>query len=104
MKPSQVSASLRRIASKIEASKNPDRNLVARDLKRIVAEVVAAPAAPQNWLVNNRNRMLVDKILTASEDFKSSVVRSTSPTEVRAAFEKLFDVWRDVDASLPEDP
>ena len=45
MKPSQVAATLRGIASKIEASKNPDRNLVARDLKRIVAEVVAAPAA-----------------------------------------------------------
>jgi len=36
MKPSEVSAKLRQIASTIDNSKNPRRNLVAADLKRIV--------------------------------------------------------------------
>ena len=43
MKPFQVAATLRGIASKIEASKNPDRNLVARDLKKVVAAVSVLP-------------------------------------------------------------
>ena len=37
MKPSQVAVVLRRIASKIQASKNPDKNLVAKDLKKIIS-------------------------------------------------------------------
>jgi len=39
MKPSQLASQLRRIASKIDSSKNPDRDLVARDLNRIIASV-----------------------------------------------------------------
>lgn len=37
MKPSEVSSILRRIASAIDKSKNPKRELVARDLKRVLA-------------------------------------------------------------------
>jgi hypothetical protein len=40
MKPSQLVATLRRIASNIERSKNPDRTLVARDLKKVVAALI----------------------------------------------------------------
>jgi monomeric isocitrate dehydrogenase len=36
MKPSDLSKSLRQIAAKIDASKRPDRVLVARDLKRVL--------------------------------------------------------------------
>jgi hypothetical protein len=43
MKPSQTAQSLRRIASKIQNSKNPDRILVARDLKKLLAAVAAGP-------------------------------------------------------------
>lgn len=39
MKPSQLVQSLKRIASKIEASKNPKRELVIRDLKKILANI-----------------------------------------------------------------
>ena len=39
MKPSQLSATLRHIAAKIDNSKRPDRTLVARELKRVVAAV-----------------------------------------------------------------
>ena len=39
MKPSQVAIALRRIASGIQASMNPDKRLVARDLKKIIAEI-----------------------------------------------------------------
>ena len=37
MKPTQVVQSLRHIAASIQASKNPDRRLIARDLKKIVS-------------------------------------------------------------------
>lgn len=40
MKPGQLISTLRRIASSIERSKNPDRNLVARDLKKVVATLL----------------------------------------------------------------
>lgn len=39
MKPNQLVTTLRRIASNIERSKNPDRNLVARDLKKVVVAI-----------------------------------------------------------------
>jgi hypothetical protein len=39
MKPSQLASQLRRIASKIENSKSPDRSLVARDLKKVLAGI-----------------------------------------------------------------
>jgi len=39
MKPSQLANKLRHIASKIDSSKNPDRTLVARDLKKVLAAV-----------------------------------------------------------------
>jgi len=39
MKPTQVAQALLSIASKIQASKNPDKNLVARDLKKIISSV-----------------------------------------------------------------
>jgi hypothetical protein len=37
MKPSDTSQALLRIASNIQNSKNPDRTLVARDLKKVLA-------------------------------------------------------------------
>jgi hypothetical protein len=43
MKPTQVAATLRHIAAKIDASKNPSRELVARDLKHVLAQVDNAP-------------------------------------------------------------
>jgi len=39
MKPSQVSVELRRIASRIEASKNPDRTKVMNDVRRIMSSM-----------------------------------------------------------------
>ena len=39
MKPSQLASQLLRIASKIENSKSPDRSLVARDLKKVLAGI-----------------------------------------------------------------
>jgi len=44
MKPSQLASQLRRIASAIDNSKNPDRTLVARDLKKILSAVTADQA------------------------------------------------------------
>ena len=45
MKPSQLASQLRRIASKIDASKNPDRTLVAKDLKKVLAAVSSGTGA-----------------------------------------------------------
>ena len=39
MKPSDLSKTLRQIAAKIDASKRPDRILVSRDLKRVLAAI-----------------------------------------------------------------
>jgi len=39
MKPSQLANQLRRIATAIDKSKNPDRKLVARDLKKILFSI-----------------------------------------------------------------
>lgn len=41
MKPSQVAEALRLIASRIENSKSPRRELVARDLKQVLVHVAA---------------------------------------------------------------
>lgn len=46
MRPSQVASQLRRIAATIKASKLPRRDLVAQDLRRIIAILMNAPAAP----------------------------------------------------------
>ena len=45
MKPSQLAAKLRQIATTIDNSKQPDRTLVARDLKKVLAAVNAPDAA-----------------------------------------------------------
>jgi len=58
MKPSQVAIALRRIASAIQASKNPDKNLVARDLKKIISKIAEGPidwADIENTLFNALN-------------------------------------------------
>jgi hypothetical protein len=39
MKPSELSSALRRIATAIDQSKKPDRRLVSRDLKKVLAAV-----------------------------------------------------------------
>ncbi len=42
MKPSKIASKLRQIAANIDKSKNPRRDLVAADLKRVIARVVCA--------------------------------------------------------------
>lgn len=42
MTPSHVAAKLRAIASKIDQSKNPDRKLVARDIKHILSALAGS--------------------------------------------------------------
>jgi len=47
MKPSQVAAKLRQIASAIDNSNNPRKDLVAADLKRVIAAVSVTPEQKQ---------------------------------------------------------
>ena len=51
MKPVQVSAALRRIASKIEYSKSPNKSAVISDLKMVLASLgrTASSLALENW-------------------------------------------------------
>jgi len=44
MNPKQVSEALTRIANSIDASKSPDRELVARDLRRVVSALTRQAA------------------------------------------------------------
>ena len=46
MKPVQVSAALRRIASKIEYSKSPNKSAVISDLKMVLASIVDLDGLP----------------------------------------------------------
>jgi hypothetical protein len=70
MKPSELSKLLRIIASKIDASKKPDRVLVARDLKRAFISIVASiDSEPASFSKNFKGRWtkstlgkIIDKI------------------------------------------
>lgn len=46
MKPTEVSQVLRKIATRIDEAKNPDKKLVAATLRKVVEEI-QAPAQPQ---------------------------------------------------------
>jgi hypothetical protein len=50
MNPRQLSSEIRRIASAIENSKNPSRELVARDIQRLISHVAGdnEPASKKN--------------------------------------------------------
>lgn len=54
MKPSELANSLRRIASAIDNSKSPDRTLVARDLKRILAGISSDPPSEPGMSESDR--------------------------------------------------
>jgi len=49
MKPSQLASQLRRIAAAIDNSRNPDRTLVARDLKKVLVAIRVSSSGP--WQV-----------------------------------------------------
>jgi len=49
MKPARASESLRRIASAIDSSKSPDREAVARDLRRVLAAIEPAGFDPNEF-------------------------------------------------------
>lgn len=44
--PDQFSSALRQIAARIEASRNPDKRLVARDLRRVIANLARVAWSP----------------------------------------------------------
>lgn len=54
MKPSQVAYKLRQIAGVIDKSKNPRRDLVAADLKQIVAILMSPEKMPDELEANRR--------------------------------------------------
>jgi len=64
MTPSQVSAELRRIAARIDASESPSRSLVAKDIRRLLAVMADDP---EFSAVRSLIKKLGDAIETKSE-------------------------------------
>jgi len=52
MKPSQLASQLRRIASKIDASKQPSRKLVAKDLKKVLNQIAAKTPFDEGYKIS----------------------------------------------------
>jgi len=98
MKPSQLAIQLRRIASKIEASKNPDRTLVARDLKRTLAALAAGASNGMNAHIENGKIVGIDVNVNGKTVFvhhKCDADGKPSRSENPIAF-ALVEAWNAV--------
>ena len=95
MKPSQVANSLRHIASKIDNSTNPKRELVARDLKRLVTAMGTLTGQEKailtQFFMQGLEMLEVagvegysEKLFTPGEDFET-MTKSVKNTVVKAA-------------------
>lgn len=62
MTPAQLSAQLTRIANAIDASKNPDRGLVARDLKVVLAALSGKPRRASDWDAAGKMLSKIEKL------------------------------------------
>jgi len=92
MKPSDLSKTLRQIAAKIDASKRPDRILVSRDLKRILAAMTRT-ATDQSEILTQ------DTVVSFYVDPDSDLAEDTDGT-LGVPFTELLDtVASDVDWS-----
>ena len=120
MKPSQLASQLRRIASKIEASKKPDRDLVARDLKRTLAALAAgagtfSPRPGDDVAVTpagGENEFRVEGILDGVTLAGVAVTHRDSGLEFRSddgselsesVYDTLCDIMGDADPSWMSD-
>jgi len=61
MTPKQMSAKLRRFATSIDQSNSPDRNLVIKHLRRIIAEI-----QPQEAVMPNGGAVVVQNCMDSS--------------------------------------
>jgi len=76
MRPSQVARALRQIAMKIDNSKSPNRELVARDLKRVLSRVaIYLPQVPPDPDMPDEVKEVAEKML---ENAKESIDASGS--------------------------
>jgi hypothetical protein len=74
MKPNQLVIVLRRIASNIERSKNPDRNLVARDLKKVVATLTSYDVKLKDKDETKMPLDAVDKFLRENQNNEADIL------------------------------
>ena len=84
MKPSQTAQALRRIASKIQSSKNPDRTLVARDLKKILAAVINSNSISTKVYIWN-------KVMDMVAEFEVMVPTNLSPIQTLQLVQDSID-------------
>src|SRR5271157_517335 len=123
MTPAQASAILRQMASKIEASKKPRVELVARDLKRVLAAMgksfsLKSPAFDDpNWITEHFGddpeqaaQMEDEALQTILEATGCSLQSSGGPGEFSgtcpddAALQKLRDFLDNATSERADDP
>jgi len=92
MTPNELSQEIRRIASRIEASEKPSRELVARDLKGLISRLATSEgAAPGENSVAEMVREIkkVTKESTTGKDYITKVLQilqgSKSPSYLKDA-------------------
>jgi hypothetical protein len=100
--PREISAELRKIAQTIENSKNPDKNLVIRDLKKIAAllsnvieKEQADAVAAMDMLISRLEK--TDKSLDVQHPAKKDVEDTLRQIKAnKAALMKLLEEFRDI--------
>ena len=79
MNPREISEQLRTIADKIDASKQPSRQLVAQELRRVIAAVPG-----MDWLED-------DKLLNLSEQMVAAL-KAKSAGELETLIPKMYQM------------
>lgn len=125
MKPSQLARSLKRIASGIESSKNPKKELVIRDLKRILAAVTkngndaasllfweALDELPGKHVSDNSYLNILNKIkeiakksnidakVIADAELRAKEICPTKPSDLITSPEAGYAIWENLDSSF----
>ena len=104
MNPLELSAELRRIASAINNSANPSRELVTRDIKHIISRLAndgGVPAAPEKKDSKAQVIMAVNKICKqnpacceAIHEVLTKLSSVESGTDTKKAIEELLADWQ----------
>jgi hypothetical protein len=86
MKPSQVSTVLLKIASAIDNSKNPKRELVSQDLKKLLVKISSGPYDKALEAIHDG----VDKLVAENDNF---IKKANDPHYVFMDRDKELFIW-----------
>lgn len=87
MKPSEMSAILRRIASAIDKSENPKRELVVRDIRMVLAAITNH--FDDKALGEIRDGM--DALKKERDDF---IKKSEDPSHIFSDYDREWHIWK----------